>query len=281
MRKIKASAPGKLMLFGEHAVIYNRPCLAAAIDKWVTVTTIEKKGEESVFVKTARQLFEQKFGEVGVGFMIDGFDSRFGLGSSAAVTVATAKVLFKLKNINVSKEELFDFCYQVVKKVQGVGSGFDLAAAIWGGVVYFMTGGKKIEKLKVRKLPLVVGYSGIKADTVSLVQQVAKLKQKDLIFSKIGALVNEAKKYIISQNWEKAGEVMNQNQIYLEELGVSSSKLDRLIKAARAAGAYGAKLSGAGGGDCMIALVSDDKRKNVEKAIEQARGEIIRVKLAL
>jgi len=67
----------------------------------------------------------------------------------------------------------------------------------------------------------------------------------------------------------------------LEELGVSSPKLDRLINAARAAGAYGAKLSGAGGGDCMIALVSDDKKKNVEKAIEQARGEIIRVKLAL
>ncbi|MCG2691596.1 hypothetical protein L6272_02070 [Microgenomates group bacterium] len=280
MRKIKASAPGKLMLFGEHAVIYNRPCLVAAIDKWVTVTTIEKKGEESVFVKTARQLFEQKFGKVGVGFMIDGFDSCFGLGSSAAVTVATAKALFKLKNIKVSKEELFDFCYQVVKKVQGVGSGFDLAAAIYGGVVYFMTGGEKIERLAVQELPLVVGYSGEKADTVKMIKKAAKKINQQFLRQSV-KIVNQARAVIKRENWQEVGRLMNQNQEIIRKLGVSTPKLEKLIQVSLKAGALGAKLSGAGGGDCMIALVVEGKRMVVEKAIEQAGGEIIRVKLSL
>jgi len=280
MRKIKASASGKLMLFGEHAVIYNRPCLAAAIDKWVTVTTVEKKGEESVFVKTARQLFEQKYGKVETGFMIDGFESRYGLGSSAAVTVATAKVLFKLKNIKVRKEKLFDFCYQVVKKVQGVGSGFDLAAAIWGGVVYFVAGGKKIERLAVSKLPLIVGYSGEKADTVKMIKKtVKKINQQFLRQST--KIVNQAKEAMERKNWQELGNLMNKNQEVLSKIEVSTPKLDKMIKASLKAGAWGAKLSGAGGGDCMIALAADDRRAAVEQAIEQADGEIIRVKLYL
>ena len=197
------------------------------------------------------------------------------------MTVATAKALFKLKKITVSRKELFDFSYQVVRQVQGLGSGFDVAVAIWGGVIYFLSGGKKIEKLKVKKLSLVVGYTGVKADTVRLVQQVAKLTQKYSIFSKIGQLVNEAREYLINQDWKKLGQAMNQNQLYLEQLSVSSPKLERLVEAARKAGAWGAKLSGAGGGDCMIALVHNSKKQAVEKAIEAAGGKLIRVKLSL
>ncbi|MDZ7586253.1 MAG: hypothetical protein U0946_00740 [Patescibacteria group bacterium] len=280
MRKIKESAPGKLMLFGEHAVVYNQPCLAAAMDKWVTVTTIEKKGEESVFVKTTRQLFEQKFGAVSVGFRIDGFNSRYGLGSSAAVTVATAKALFKLKNIKVSQKELFDFCYQVVRKVQEVGSGFDLAASIYGGVIYFVTGGKNIQRLSVQKVPLIVGYSGEKADTIKMIKQTAK-KINQHFLQQSTKIVNKAKAAMEREDWLETGRLMNQNQEILKGVGVSTPKLDKMVEASLKAGAWGGKLSGAGGGDCMIALTSDNKRMAVEKAIELAGGEIIRVKLSL
>lgn len=269
---------GKLLLYGDFAVVYNRPCLVAAIDKKIEVELVEEKLPESKFVAAARNLFEQKYGPVKFGFKIKGFDSRYGLGSSAAVTVAVAKALFDVKKIKVSKKELFDFCYQVVKQVQGVGSGFDLAAAIYGGVVYFVTGGKKIEKLAVKELPLVVGYSGVKADTATMIK---KAKISDDFLRESERMVNQARTALENKDWESAGRLMNQNQIFLKQIGVSTLKLDSMIKAAVKAGAWGAKLSGAGGGDCMIALAGNDKKAAVVKAIGKVGGQILRVKLSL
>lgn len=271
---------GKLLLLGDHAVVYGRPCLVAAIDKFVTVKLKNKQGKESAFVAAARQLFEQKYGPVKQGFKIKGFSSQYGLGSSAAVTVAAAQACFKFKKIKVTKKQLFDFCYQVVKKVQGVGSGFDLAAAIYGGVVYFVTGGKKIERLAVKELPLVVGYGGTKADTATMIKKTAgRITKKFLDESTV--VVNQARKVIVKKNWPELGKLMNKNQTLLKTLDVSTPKLDRMIKAASDAGAYGAKLSGAGGGDCIIVLVSPNGRLAVERAIKQASGKIIKVKLSL
>src|SRR3989344_3078503 len=193
---------GKLLLFGDHAVVYGRPCLVVAIDRFVTVKAVEKIGKESNFVAVARQIFEQKYGPIEFGFKIKAFDSHYGLGSSAAVTVAVAQAMFKLKKIKVSKKELFDFCYQVVQQVQGVGSWFDLAAAIYGGVVYFVTGGKKIEKLRVKELPLVVGYSGVKADTVTMVKS-ARISQGFLQKSEL--IVEQARLSLEKEDWQTAG----------------------------------------------------------------------------
>jgi mevalonate kinase len=279
MKAIKASAWGKLLLFGDHAVVYNRPCLAAAINRQITATLVNEKNRETVFVAKTRQMFEKKYGVVAAGFKINGFGSHYGLGSSAAVTVAVAKALFKFKKIKIAKKELFDFCYRVVKAVQGVGSGFDVAAAIYGGIVYFISGGKKIEKLAVKELPLVVGYSGVKANTVAMVKQAAA-KIDETFLQQSEAIVDQARTALEAKNWREAGILMNQNQEILKDLGVSTPQLDKMISVAREAGAYGAKLSGAGGGDCMIALVSDEKKLAVESAIARAGGEIINLKLA-
>lgn len=280
--KIRSSASGKLMLLGEYAVLHGQPCLAAAIDKSLTIEVTEasfRSTDESNFIKAAIDSFNERFGRIIVKVKtVSTFGSEYGLGSSAAVTVALARALFKLKKIKVTKKQLFDFCYQVVKKVQGVGSGFDLAAAIYGGVVYFVTGGKTIKKLTVKQLPLVVGYSGTKADTVSMIK---KAKINAAFLKQSMEIVNLAKKALEKKDWLTAGKLMNQNQKLLQELGVSTTKLDRMIGAARNAGAWGAKLSGAGGGDCMIALVSEDKKATAEKAIESVGGEIIKVKISI
>ena len=200
------------------------------------------------------------------------------------MTVGLSKGLHQLYGVKINDQQLFDFCYQVVLDIQGLGSGFDIAAALFGGVLYFVTGGKKIKKLSVRDLPIVVGYTGVKADTPTLVRQVAELKRHQStkvkrIFDQITVIVDQAKKEMEAGNWVGLGKLMNKNQKLLQSLGVSSVELDNLIKAGLKAGAEGAKLSGAGGGDCMIAMIDGKKRNRVEKAIGLAGGKVLRVKL--
>jgi mevalonate kinase len=157
-----------------------------------------------------------------------------------------------------------------------------VAASTWGETLYFVAGGKVIEPLAIEKLPLIVGYTGVKADTTTLIKQVAEKKEKnpekvERIFQGIATLVEDAKIKLRQGDWERVGKLMDFNQEYLRDLGVSSEKLETLIIAAKSAGAWGAKLSGAGGGDCMIALCPRQRQEAVEQAITGVGGEVIRV----
>lgn len=310
---ITVSAPGKLMLFGEHAVIYQKPCIVTAVNQriYVKVETTDddlivvnapdmKPGNYSInlsklgkieypkefkFILTSIELFFEKH-KISTGIKIQTkseFSSLFGFGSSSAVTVCVIKALSKIFDVKLDNKSLFDIAYQTVLRIQGVGSGFDLAAAIWGGTVCFVAGGKRITPIKVKTLPLVVGYTGVKADTTTLVRQVAELRKNnikpiDKIFNSISQIVDKAEKLLKISDYKELGILMNKNQKLLVELGVSSEKLDILIKAANEAGAFGAKLSGAGGGDCMICLVDDESAVNVKKTLTNSGGIIIDVK---
>jgi len=293
---IQTSAPGKLLLLGDYAVVYNNPCLVTAVDKRLYVEAeiieadedeiITPQVKESRFVLETIAYFKETFSiRQSVRIKTQGdFSHQVGLGSSSAVTVATLEALNQLFKKNLNKKQVFDMCYSVTLSIQGVGSGFDIAAAVYGGTQYYITGGKKIEPLNLSQLPLIVGYSGIKADTPFYIRKVAeafKYKQEELkaIFISITLLVEEARVGLETGNFEKTGNCMTQNHFYLQKLGVSIPKLDEMVKASNQAGAWGAKLSGAGGGDCMIALVSDEKRDDVVRAIEKVGGEVIHVGL--
>jgi mevalonate kinase len=300
------------MLFGEHAVVYGQPCIVTAVNQRISISLkvrndrnvrinapdvsltdyvekIDDLGKEgtpkgSRFISCAVKNFFE-FSKVSFGLDIEtksDFSSKFGFGSSSAVTVAAIKALSQLIGKDMDNGQVFDLSYKTVLDVQGVGSGFDVAAAVWGKTIYFIKGGEKTESVQSSSLPLVVGYTGIKADTPTLVRQVADFYQQKKeftsgLFTFIGKIVKESKTALTGGNFEKLGLLMNRNQEILQELGVSSPILDKLIQASLQAGAYGAKLSGAGGGDCMIAIVSPQTKHSVERAIEGSGGEVLRV----
>lgn len=312
VKKITVSAPGKLMLFGEHAVVYDRPCLVTAVDQRMraTVEILETsdfilnapdvnvrnykksinnigKGEipkGAMFVEIAVKNFKARYG-LKKGMRIttkSEFSSLFGFGSSSASTVCVLKALAELMNKKLSDKQLFDLAYKTVLDIQGKGSGFDIAAAVYGGTLYFFTGGKTIKPLPVKTLPLLVGYSGIKADTVTLMNQVKEKSEKypkviTGIYNAIEQLIPLAQKALMKNDWQTVGELMNLNQGYLSSLGVSTQKLEDLIYAIRDNGGYGAKLSGAGGGDCIVGLAPESKVAAIKKTIKAAGGEFLSI----
>jgi mevalonate kinase len=210
------------------------------------------------------------------------FSSTYGFGSSSAVTVAFAKALTTLYGLKLTKEELFDLCYKAVIEVQGVGSGYDIASAIWGGTIYYVSPGKIVKPINLPKMPLIIAYSGEKADTPTLIRvvndQLAKNPEKiDTIFKRIAGVADNFTVPAEKADWESVGKLFNDSQECARGLGVSNNRLENLISASLDAGAFGATSSGAAGGDCILALVPDTVREQVKSALKKLNGKIIEV----
>jgi mevalonate kinase len=310
--KIIASAPGKLMLFGEHAVVHQYPCLVTAVDLRIQVS-VEKNDVPMIYIETphlseqgqsfslpVNELFNDQFLHPQTKFIVASIRKVFsryniqqglnihsygpiqsyGLGSSSAVTTASIFALLNLFGIVDDRQLLFDLAYSAVLEAQSLGSGFDVASAIYGGTIFYQPT-QKIEPLPIIDLPIVIGYSGAKVSTTNLVKEVDQLSFEfpeiiDLIFKSIGKIAANARMAILQNNWRTAGSLANINQGLLESLGVSTTNLNEPIQAARRSGAFGAKLSGAGGGDCMFAIVDETNKESVEKAIETSGAQVLR-----
>lgn len=298
MRMVAVSAPGKVILFGEHAVVYGKPSLVSAIDKRIYVN-LEVRGDNKITINSNAEphdlvLFTEELGSAeGFPYIRKAVELAFkharktsgldievsseippasGLGSSASVSVATIMAVCEALGQEISKEELAKLGHRVELEVQGAASPTDTAVTTFGGVLFIEPEKEEHQRIDV-SIPLVVGYTGIERSTGELVESVRTLKDKspeiiNPIIDDIGRITVEAKHRI--ENGEDIGELMNKNHELLVALGVSNSELDTLVKAALGAGASGAKITGAGGGGCMIAY-APDSIEAVANAIE-SRG---------
>jgi len=284
--EIIASAPGKTILFGEHAVVYGEPAIAGAVNKRATIKLRESPFDVSIFksddlgfeaeLDTVAKRYRLKKGKPGIikyileilhkchdhspielDLSLD-IPIGSGLGSSAAVTVATLAALFKHQEKKFNKNLIAKKAHEIETNVQGMASPLDTRVSTFGGLIY-LSKDKKISKFDTDlKSSFVIGYTSKRGNTGRMVKSVKSLKNRNPlvvnpIIKTIGKITDEAKMAIIKKQEFKLGELMNINQGLLDSLGVNTNELSRMVYLARKAGASGSKITGAGGGGSIIA----------------------------
>jgi mevalonate kinase len=294
-----ASAPGKIILFGEHAVVYGRPALAVPVTQvhadveiidsdsagiWIQAPDIDLHAElytlssdhpiaaviHNLFFLSRVSPFPKLVIKISSTIPV-----ASGLGSGAAVTVALTRALSTHIKYPMTDEQVNAFVYEIEKLYHGTPSGIDNTVVTYAKPVYFIKG-QALETFKVGEpFTIVIGDTGIRAPTKESVGDVRKLWEADKgkwesVFDQVGAIANEARERIESGKWNELGDLMNQNHTLLQELTVSSLELDTLVEAARKAGALGAKMSGGGRGGNMIALVKADRAEAVSMSLMEA-----------
>ena len=304
-----ASAPAKVILFGEHFVVYGEPAIAIAIDKRAYAEATLRK-DKLIYINSVNLgvsgFFKGKYFQpeknkaaldklvpiknsvtrvlgkanetIGVNIDIQSdIPASAGLGSSAAVAVSTTAAVGHLVGVELSNEDVFEIALDAERLIHGTPSGIDPAISTYGGTIIFQKG-KDFKPLDVKlSIPLVVGNTKLERSTGELVAAVRR--RRDYYPSIVGEIIKiggeialRAIEALKRGDLKVLGELLNINHALLSVVGVSNEALDHLIYAARNSGACGAKLTGGGGGGCIIALTEDSRIKKVIEAIERAGG---------
>lgn len=308
MPSYSASAPGKTILFGEHAVVYNHPAIAAPIKQvrakvYITPNPLGKTGCLMISApdiglhgaldsldksNPIRSIIENVRAELNITHFPSAhirikstIPIAAGLGSGAAISVALIRALATYLGHQIPEELVSALTFEVEKIHHGTPSGIDNTVITYAQPIYFCKYSALPEKRNFELLvvgspiTLVIADSGITSPTA---QAVAGVRQRwqatphiyDEIFNSIHKIVDLARQAIELGNTRVLGPLMNQNQVQLQAIKVSNHQLDHLINAALGAGAEGAKLSGAGCGGNLIALASADTAPAISQALLDA-----------
>lgn len=309
--KAFAVAPAKVILTGEHFVVYGVSAIVGAVNIHSRATVSWRRdgriAATSSPVRYAASFVDEHSNALQGGrtaqtllqpicraalSVLEQFASRrqglnvhihsdipvgVGLGSSAAVAVSTIAATMRLLRRKLNREVIIRLAFDSERLIHGIPSGIDQTISTFGGVIIYKKE-KPFQRLPLRHgFPIIVGNTGRIRSTGTIVSKVrAFLAERDRLAQQImrsaESISRRASAALRQGNMMKLGELMNQNHELLRQIEVSTRQLDRLVMAAREAGAFGAKLTGAGGGGCMIAVVSPDHTRNVMQAIKAAGG---------
>ena len=300
MPALSSTASAKTILFGEHAVVYQRPAIAVPVSNLRTKVNIlanplgkpedliivapDIKFKKCFYELTDNHPFRVAINVVTNHFHLDHFPAceitiistipiASGLGSSASTAVALIRALVNFLGQWLDDQMVSDLAFQVEKIHHGNPSGIDNTVIAFEKPIYFVKQ-SPIETLKVKNpLNLVIGDTGIHSLTKEVVSSVREkwtcnTEKYEKLFDQIGEISESAKNAIESGNIDKIGWLMNENQLLLKQIDVSCLQLDKLINAALKAGAMGAKLCGSGRGGNMVALVKEEDRLQVQNALK-------------
>ena len=308
----KGSGYGKVILYGEHFVVHGVPGIVSATDaktdaevkktaKGITIND-ERKGSKGYAEEKRLQQIEsiQRMLKamdmptdtdmsIWIGGNLPGFS---GLGASAASSVAIARAISEEFALKLSDEKINQVAYEAEKAYAGNPSGIDNTAATYGGLMLFKKntagGPDLVEKLSIKTpVEIVIGSTGKVANTKAMVEGVAERKKADPkkynpIFKRAEEIAVEGRKALETGDLKKVGELMNENHTLLQAIEVSSKELDFLVDLARKQGAGGAKLTGGGGGGCMVALTpGKELQGKVAAAIEKEGFQVLRTKIGV
>lgn len=288
----QASAPGKIILFGEHAVVYGRPAIAAPVTQAKAKVTVKSARPGSGLVLVAADLEMRAALDTApvddplaaaarltlahvdapcpdaVAVIRSTIPIASGLGSGAAVSTALVRGLAEFLGLKLPPAEVSAIVFEVEKIHHGTPSGIDNTVIAYEQPVYFVRDPRgsehaRIEPLRVgARFKLLIADTGVSSPTRLVVEDVRRGWQREparyeALFDQIGAIAEAGRGAIERGEVEALGPLMDENHELLVELGVSSSRLNRLLAAARSAKALGAKLSGGGRGGNMLALVEE------------------------
>ena len=301
-----ASAPGKVILFGEHFVVYGVKAILCSINKRVTVTA-EKTSERKISINSkigkldldpnkliseinsplkpfyylANKAIENK--DTGIHIQIDSeIPLGAGLGSSSACCVAGAAAIFKLFG-DISKEKILKLAIEAERTIFENTSGADCTVCTYGGIMEYdkNNGFKKIEHEP--NFQLVIINSNIEHSTQSMVSKVKEFEKRNKEeFSRLSNLeskvIEDVLKLIKENKMQEIGQKMNQNQEYLENIGISNNELTSMIKIGQEL-SFGAKITGSGGGGCIFALTNESNLQTILKKFKDNNYECFSTKI--